>query len=148
MNHFPTATFMFWTEDNLPHTLDGTVYNQCKSYAQKSDIARYEILYKYGGCYVDCDMECLRRFMLHENYIGWECKSWLGTALISAKKQDVMLERILEQITCGIDYDRPPNETTGPMMVTNTFKVFKPIDWSYITLDEAYTNHHWSHSWK
>ncbi len=31
-------------------------YNSSDSYQQKSDIARYEIMYRYGGLYVDCDM--------------------------------------------------------------------------------------------
>ena len=26
----------------------------------KSDIARYEIIYRYGGVYIDTDFECLR----------------------------------------------------------------------------------------
>ncbi|MEX0849092.1 MAG: glycosyltransferase [Candidatus Dependentiae bacterium] len=35
---------------------------RAKNYGEKSDIARYEILYNIGGLYVDTDFECLRSF--------------------------------------------------------------------------------------
>jgi len=31
-------------------------------YGAKSDIARYEILYRIGGLYIDTDFECLKPF--------------------------------------------------------------------------------------
>lgn len=49
--------------------LSQDLYNQAESYAEKADIARYEILYKYGGLYVDADYECLASFdELHYKY--------------------------------------------------------------------------------
>ncbi len=33
-------------------------YDQADNYGFKSDIARYEILYRFGGVYVDTDYEC------------------------------------------------------------------------------------------
>src|SRR5690606_29316863 len=33
---------------------------ETKNFAQKADIMRYEILYKYGGVYVDTDFQCFR----------------------------------------------------------------------------------------
>ncbi len=35
------------------------------NYGQKSDILRYELLHRYGGTYVDVDMECVRSLDLH-----------------------------------------------------------------------------------
>jgi hypothetical protein len=37
-------------------------YKKLKTFAAKSDICRYAILYLNGGMYVDTDMECLRPF--------------------------------------------------------------------------------------
>ena len=35
---------------------------ECTNHAQVSDIMRLEILYKYGGIYIDCDAIALRPF--------------------------------------------------------------------------------------
>ncbi len=38
------------------------IYNNCHILVQKLDVARYLILYHYGGCYMDMDMEILKDF--------------------------------------------------------------------------------------
>jgi mannosyltransferase OCH1-like enzyme len=38
------------------------IYNNCHILVQKLDVARYIILYHYGGCYMDMDMEILKDF--------------------------------------------------------------------------------------
>jgi mannosyltransferase OCH1-like enzyme len=37
-------------------------YDAACNYGEKSDIARYEILYRFGGLYIDTDFECLQPF--------------------------------------------------------------------------------------
>lgn len=40
-----------------------------RSYAEQADIARYEIIHRYGGLYVDTDIECFANFDdLHHKY--------------------------------------------------------------------------------
>jgi mannosyltransferase OCH1-like enzyme len=39
------------------------IYNKCHILVQKLDVARYIILYHYGGCYMDMDMEILKDFI-------------------------------------------------------------------------------------
>jgi mannosyltransferase OCH1-like enzyme len=46
--------------DKYPKYWD--TYNKCDILIQKLDIARYIILYHYGGCYMDMDMEILKDF--------------------------------------------------------------------------------------
>jgi mannosyltransferase OCH1-like enzyme len=38
------------------------IYNKCDILVQKLDVARYIILYHYGGCYMDMDMEIIKDF--------------------------------------------------------------------------------------
>lgn len=46
------------------------IYNETKIMAQKSDIARYAILYVYGGIYLDMDMKCRKNLeSLLGNYL-------------------------------------------------------------------------------
>lgn len=45
------------------------LYLKSRSYQEASDIARYEILKKYGGLYIDTDIECFANFDdLHHKY--------------------------------------------------------------------------------
>ena len=36
--------------------------NECSNIGEKADVLRLEILYQFGGVYVDCDFECLQTF--------------------------------------------------------------------------------------
>lgn len=73
----PNWTFFFWTDRErvlpLPHMrmrlLSGKDFPhlyreflESTNYAEKSDILRYEILYRYGGIYIDHDADCMRPF--------------------------------------------------------------------------------------
>jgi len=74
--HHPDWKYMFWSDkDNeqlirqqFPDMMN--IYNQC-SPIQKSDLARYCVLYVYGGLYVDIDMYCNRSLepIIHPNVI-------------------------------------------------------------------------------
>jgi inositol phosphorylceramide mannosyltransferase catalytic subunit len=46
------------------------------SYQQKSDIARYEIIHRYGGLYMDCDMVYLGNNL--EDYIDFDNSSFIS----------------------------------------------------------------------
>jgi inositol phosphorylceramide mannosyltransferase catalytic subunit len=56
----PDWNYMLWTEKNLPRLYNQELFEYLKSLAMKSDVARYELLYRYGGVYVDADMICMR----------------------------------------------------------------------------------------
>ena len=44
-------------------------FQQAPNYAEKADILRYELLYQFGGLYVDTDFECYKSFdLLHARY--------------------------------------------------------------------------------
>ncbi|MCB1107151.1 MAG: hypothetical protein KDK76_03545 [Chlamydiia bacterium] len=73
----PDWTFKFWTDRRrpLPHkkmelclvssfefsTLKSH-FEESDNYAEKSDILRYELLYKEGGLYIDHDVKCFKTF--------------------------------------------------------------------------------------
>ncbi len=59
--HHPGWEHRLWTEDNLPSDLRRReVFEAFRAPAERSDLLRYELLWRYGGVYVDTDMECLR----------------------------------------------------------------------------------------
>ena len=57
----PNYEFIFWDDKKIDELeLTNRMYLQNESYSIQSDILRYEILYQYGGVYVDTDFECLK----------------------------------------------------------------------------------------
>lgn len=45
------------------------IYDAAINYGERSDIARYEILYRIGGIFLDTDMECVKPLdILHHTY--------------------------------------------------------------------------------
>lgn len=51
-------------------------YDEASSFQEKSDILRYEIMYTYGGIYIDCDMVWLGRDI--SKYIPLDLKMFIG----------------------------------------------------------------------
>jgi hypothetical protein len=77
MAKHPDWTFKFWTDRKRPLPCPGmelhlikdlpflklqTCFLKSDSYGEKSDLLRYEILYREGGVYVDHDVKCMRAF--------------------------------------------------------------------------------------
>lgn len=60
----PTWTYKLWTDKDVAEfgMVNQKPFNQSQNVGQKSDIFRQEILFRYGGLYVDTDFECLKPF--------------------------------------------------------------------------------------
>jgi hypothetical protein len=56
----PEWTHQIWTDQHRPVLRNEAQFLAAGNPAMKADIARYEILYRYGGVYVDTDFECIR----------------------------------------------------------------------------------------
>lgn len=75
-NKNPEWIIKFWNNKNIPELINKFVYNKMTSYAAKADIIRLELLYKYGGLYVDADSKCLRN--LNNLISGQTCLGMTG----------------------------------------------------------------------
>lgn len=71
-------TFKLWREKDIDEfgLKNRYEYDTSVSYQQKSDIVRYEIMYKYGGMYIDCDMVWLGSDI--SKFIPLNCKMFIG----------------------------------------------------------------------
>src|SRR4030095_7346378 len=56
----PGWEHLVWTAAIVPALVTEAQFRAADNFAEMSDIARYEILCRYGGVYVDTDTECLR----------------------------------------------------------------------------------------
>ena len=59
--HHPGWELRMWTEDNLPRNLRrAEALERLRHPVERSAILRHELLWRFGGVYVDTDFECLR----------------------------------------------------------------------------------------
>ena len=60
---------------------------ECTNYAMKSDILRLEIIYRYGGIYVDVDATALRSFgpVFSTNFLSYRPANWTMTDELYSK---------------------------------------------------------------
>lgn len=114
----PGWEYRLWTDADLaafPFT-DRARFERAVSIGEKADIFRYEILYHYGGLYVDTDFECLRSFdNVHSScdfYVGLEAAlsdtqgPAIGNALIGSVPGHPILASCLKEIS-----RKPPGAT-------------------------------------
>lgn len=129
----PNWEYKLWTNKDIEEfgLENKKLYDQASNYGQKSDIARYEILYRIGGLYIDTDFECLTPFDIFHHicdfYIGISHNVlhhfWLLNGLIgSAPGHPILKEAIdnLKNKTLNINHDKI-QEQTGPLYLTNCF---------------------------
>ena len=56
----PGWELVTWGDDDLDWLVNRAEFDQAERFTTKSNIARYEIIHREGGLYVDCDFEALR----------------------------------------------------------------------------------------
>ncbi|MBD3272799.1 hypothetical protein GF385_00410 [Candidatus Dependentiae bacterium] len=109
----PDWEYIFWNEDKIKKIFKQGFLNQYlfnlaykrEKYAKASDILRYEILYKFGGLYVDLDCKCVKPFdLLHQKfdfYAGLENiynGLVVGNAIIGSKARHPIIKQTLRNI--------------------------------------------------
>lgn len=124
----PDFTMTVWDEEailSLP-LLNRKAFIEAKNYGVKSDIARYEILYLFGGIYVDTDFECLKPFsrsFLDVTFFAGNIFSnmpQIGNGILGSKPGSLFLRKLIE----GIPSTNLPSEPeailacTGPIYLT------------------------------
>lgn len=119
-----------WTDsDTASFDLQNqAAFDRANNYGEKSDIFRYEILYRYGGLYVDTDFECLQPFdELHKS-----CEFYAGQnhapvelliGIIGSVPGHPILKACIDNVRVGngdSDFWRIL-ETTGPIYFSRVF---------------------------
>ena len=117
--HHPDWTVKLWTDKDLfsfPFLTDKKIL-QSNNHGQRSDIFRYEILYRYGGLYVDTDFLCLKPHdILHHTcdfYASMAPAAIYNGLMACAPKHPIVLE-------CLKSIERNPIRTKDTMRVMKT----------------------------
>ena len=141
----PQWGYILWTEDSLFPLWNQPYFDKAEEAAGKSDIARYEILWHFGGVYLDCDFECVRNIepLVHdiEAFMGYEDPVSVNNAIIGSVPHHPALADMIREVPRRFHMPGPAFVTSGPRMVTRVVKnhsgvrlfppdVFYPLFWS------------------
>ncbi|MGB4192253.1 MAG: glycosyltransferase [Rickettsiales bacterium] len=69
--YHPNWQIKIWTKEDLikENFSSMDLFHHARSYAEQSDLMRYELLLRYGGLYIDTDIECFKSFEeFHHKY--------------------------------------------------------------------------------
>lgn len=162
----PGWEMKLWTEENLPPLVNQELFERASTPAQKCHIARYEILHREGGVYVDFDVECRRPIddLLYgvHGFAAAEDDDFAGIAVLAASAGDTLLSQVIEKLPESFASGSNPSTQTGAWAFTphllrdTTWKLgwwgtFYPVHYSRQSLapiDSAYGIHHWEASWQ
>ncbi len=122
--------YMLWTDEDVKQLdlYNSDLYRRAPNYGEKADILRYEILYNFGGLYVDTDMECVSSDFFefaHQEYsffAGIEplecCHFSLGNAILASAPGHPIMEKIVTGLAENAPLYQWTVEKTGPRYVT------------------------------
>lgn len=139
--HHPGWIIKIWTDADVePFGLrNKQAFDKSANFGQKSDIFRYEILYRFGGVYVDIDFECLQPFdSLHQScefYAGISQENnSLYNGLIGVKRQHPIMKACIDHLEITEPFSYAGNlfcalqilHQSGPHYFTNIFSLAAP----------------------
>lgn len=115
--HHPNWEIKIWTDKELINFLWSSerslqAFNQASTWAEKADILRLEVLYKFGGVYSDADVVCLNSFQdlivqdlaffscFELNYVGKHYGEpfFVGSAIMGASKNSYVMKYCLDHL--------------------------------------------------
>ncbi len=110
-----------WTQKDLPKLENQWLFDACDSLAQRADIARYEIIYRFGGVYVDCGFEARRPLepLLGdlEFFAGYQGGDVVANGIFGAEPQHPVLRRMIDRLPASAlaRARRTVADQTGPL---------------------------------
>lgn len=122
--------YKLWTDEDVKHMhlYNQEFYDATDNYGIKSDILRLEIIYHYGGVYIDMDYECLQALDdLHYTYDFYTALQpldtsfiQLGSALFGACPKHPIIKHCIETVKDDWHLKGAPKKT-GPVHFTKSF---------------------------
>ena len=141
-------------------------YNRINSGAQYADLLRIELVYRFGGIYLDSDVQVIEEFSPLFELTHFFCSEdgrLLTNAVFGAEKGSPLLKSAIDYLLKNEpDWALPPNITTGPAFFAKIFhsknllllprETFYPYNWNEKPLKNFKEGiigvHLWEGSWK
>jgi len=164
--HHPDWEMRLWTDSNLPELRFPEAFERCRNHGERSDVLRSELLARFGGLYVDTDVECRRPI---EPLIGdatafcaWVRPGRIGSAVLGAVPGHPAIDRLLTEMQSRVGEGNQIEATVGlltdvlseapdvEVFDSDTFYPYHPRHnpANGREFPDAYAIHHWGLTWK
>lgn len=162
--HHPEWEMRLWSDADARELECADAMSRARTYVERSDLIRYEVLRRHGGVYVDTDFESLKPVdPLLEGVTAFAAHPRAGTAKIATGIMGCVpghpaFERAAERVHLAVGSVR--HGGTGPDLMTEIVgefpdvtvfdaELFYPYHWTELHLRDAefpgaYGVHHWS----
>ena len=162
----PEWEFHTWQDPLDPDEWElGFLFDRCTAGAQLAGLIRLEVIWRYGGVYVDMDMEPLKpldALLGHECWFGTEDGVILTDAVFVAVQGHAGIRACIDRFLDGFWHPNPsmtgPRHTTAvlsgrPDVTVLPKDAFFPYIWTEPErageeFPNSYAVHRWNHSWK
>ncbi|CAF1100679.1 unnamed protein product [Didymodactylos carnosus] len=127
----PSWEIKMWNYSNLFPLYNQKRFDQTNLLKQKSDIARYEIIFQYGGVYLDVDFEPLKTIepLLHgiKAFVAWESKEFVCNGVFGGiPGHEFIKDLVLDLDSNWMTFvNGTVNQQTGPHYMTKHLKKTK-----------------------
>lgn len=127
----PSWEHKVWTEENIPEIINKKHFDNCENkYTGKANILRYELLYMFGGFYIDADSKAitpLDDFLLNNNsFACWENEkafpNRISNGYLASERGNIYIKRLIDEIYEMDDIlvkNIAPWRVTGVTLLTN-----------------------------
>lgn len=108
----PRWEYRFWHSGNIPDLANQDLWDRAAEISPgapeqfQSDVARYEILLRFGGVWVDADFVCqkpLDPLMDAGPFAGRETRQWLANGLIGVPAEHPMMTELVAKLRTNVE---------------------------------------------
>jgi mannosyltransferase OCH1-like enzyme len=163
LERHPGWEHVVWTDRNRPELVNEAAFLDARTPAQKADILRYELVYRYGGVYLDTDTECRRSFepLLHgvDAFVVVEEPGAFATYCFGAASEHPWLRDLIARLPESMARGWSIMHQTGPRFFTSVTRSHPEVTVLEQTVfansmvpaashTRAYAIHHEAWSWR
>ncbi len=167
-SHHPGWEMRLWTDDDLPALdITATERERARTHAELANLVRYELLHRFGGVYVDTDVECRRPFtpLLRgiDAFAALELPGRVCNAILGATVAHPLFARAAQLARQTLGTGAHSVDANGPYFLSLLLeqepaiaifgaRLFYPYLWNeperrHETFPDAYAIHHWARGW-
>lgn len=163
----PEWELFTWEDGSLGWLENWDLFDAGQTWAEKADIARYEIIARFGGVYLDCDFEPLRPIDAAlegvEAFSAWEDSDHVAIGIMGCTPGHPFFQDVIHRLPYNVvqHESAATNRRTGPLFFTEVVRehpevtLFPPpvfYPYHYTESDpgaygDALAVHHWTGSW-
>ena len=129
--HHPGWTMRLWDDQSVRPLINQHGYDSERNLAIKADVARYEILLRHGGVYIDTDFECFKN--LEPLLAGvTACAAYeqqgatIANGLIASVPQHPFIAELVRRVGLLLPRDPQSGIKTGPALMRRVFNDLGP----------------------